>query len=38
MIFQYGESWLAKDEPMALSRFLPLREEPRAHSPMQCII
>lgn len=28
MIFQYGESWLAKDEPMALSRSLPLRSEP----------
>jgi serine/threonine-protein kinase HipA len=28
MIFQYGESWLAKDEPMALSRSLPLRKEP----------
>jgi serine/threonine-protein kinase HipA len=28
MIFQYGASWLAKDEPMALSRSLPLREEP----------
>jgi serine/threonine-protein kinase HipA len=28
MIFQYGESWLAKDAPMALSRSLPLRPEP----------
>jgi serine/threonine-protein kinase HipA len=28
MIFQYGESWLAKDKPMALSRSLPLRDEP----------
>jgi serine/threonine-protein kinase HipA len=28
MIFQYSESWLAEGEPLALSRSLPLREEP----------
>jgi serine/threonine-protein kinase HipA len=33
-IFQYGESWLAKDAPMALSRSLPLRED--AFSQKEC--
>ena len=28
MIFQYDESWLGRPEPIALSRSLPLREEP----------
>lgn len=28
MLFRYDESWLAKPEPLALSRSLPLREEP----------
>ncbi len=28
MIFQYDESWLGKPQPIALSRSLPLREEP----------
>lgn len=28
MSFRYGESWLGRQEPIALSRSLPLREEP----------
>ena len=28
MIFQYDKSWLGSSEPIALSRSLPLREEP----------
>lgn len=35
MIFQYDESWLGRLEPIALSRSLPLREEPFTQTECQ---